>query len=75
MAHPGGREPAPKSRLMEDVLASIPEAVVIVHGDHVLYTNPGVFRGCSDYTAEEVSGADLRDLIVPETRRHENAML
>src|ERR1035438_337956 len=40
VAHPTGRVRAPKSRLMEDVLASIPEAVVIVHENHVLYTNP-----------------------------------
>ena len=36
VAHPGGREKAPKSRLMDDVLSSIPEAVAIVHGNHVL---------------------------------------
>ena len=44
VAHPSGRERAPKSRLMEDVLASIPEAVAIVHGNHVLYTNPAFTR-------------------------------
>ena len=53
VAHPGGREQAPKTRLMEDVLASVPEAVVIVHGDHVLYTNPA-FTRMFGYTAEEV---------------------
>ena len=56
VAHPGGRERAPKPRLMDDVLSSIPEAVVIVHGNHVLYTNPS-FSRMFGYTAEEVSGA------------------
>ena len=74
VAHPSGRERAPKSRLVEDVLASIPEAVVIVHGDHVLYTNPA-FTQMFGYTAEEASGGNLRDLIVPETRQHELAMV
>jgi diguanylate cyclase (GGDEF)-like protein/PAS domain S-box-containing protein len=74
VAHPSGRVRAPKSRLMEDVLASIPEAVVIVHGNHVLYTNPA-FTQMFGYTAEEASGGDLRELIVPETRQHELAML
>ncbi|MGD0730710.1 MAG: EAL domain-containing protein [Terracidiphilus sp.] len=74
VAHPSGREQAPKSRLMEDVLASIPEAVVIVHDNHVLYTNQA-FTRIFGYTAEEASGGDLRELIVPETRRHEHAML
>ena len=74
VAHPGGREQAPKSRLIEDVLASLPEAVAIVHGTHVLYTNP-VFTQMFGYTAEEASGADLRELIVPETRQNEHAML
>ena len=74
VAHPGGRERAPKSRLMEDVLASIPEAVAIVHSNHVLYTNPA-FSGLFGFTADEVSGGNLRDFIVPETRQSENAML
>jgi Amt family ammonium transporter len=74
VAHPGGREQAPKSRLMEDVLASLPEAVAIVHGTHVLYTNP-VFTQMFGYTADEASGADLRELIVPETRQNEHALL
>jgi diguanylate cyclase (GGDEF)-like protein/PAS domain S-box-containing protein len=74
VAHPGGREQAPKSRLMEDVLASLPEAVAIVHGSHVLYTNP-VFTQMFGYSADEASGANLRELIVPETRQNEHALL
>jgi diguanylate cyclase (GGDEF)-like protein/PAS domain S-box-containing protein len=74
VAHPGGRERAPKSRLMEDVLASMPEAVAILHDNHVLYTNPA-FTRLFGYTAEEVSGRNLRELIVPQTRQHEHAML
>jgi Amt family ammonium transporter len=74
VAHPGGRDRAPKSRLMEDVLASIPEAVAIEHGNHVLYTNPA-FTHMFGYTAEEASGGSLRELIVPETRLNEHAML
>ncbi len=74
VAHPSGRERAPKSRLMEDVLASIPEAVVIVHDNHVLYTNPA-FTRMFGYSAEEASGAILPELIVPDTRRHEQEML
>jgi Amt family ammonium transporter len=74
VAHPGGRERAPKSRLMEDVLSSIPEAVAIVHGNHVLYTNPA-FSALFGFAADEVSGGNLRDFIVPETRQSENAML
>jgi diguanylate cyclase (GGDEF)-like protein/PAS domain S-box-containing protein len=74
VAHPGGRERVPKSRLMEDVLASLPEAVAIVHENHVLYTNP-VFTRMFGYTAEEASGGSLRDLIVPDTRQNESALL
>jgi len=74
VAHPGGRERAPKSRLMEDVLASIPEAVAIVHSNHVLYTNPA-FTGLFGFSADDVSGGNLRDFIVPDTRQSENAML
>ena len=74
VAHPGGREQAPKSRLIEDVLASLPEAVAIVHDNHVLYTNP-VFTRMFGYTADEASGENLRELIVPETRQNEYALL
>ena len=74
VAHPSGRERAPKSKLMEDVLASLPEAVAIEHQDHVLYTNPA-FTSMFGYTAEEASGGGLRQLIVPETRFNENAAL
>jgi diguanylate cyclase (GGDEF)-like protein/PAS domain S-box-containing protein len=74
VAHPGGRDRAPKSQLMEDVLASIPEAVAIEHGNHVLYTNPA-FTRMFGYTAEESGGGSLRELIVPETRLSEQATL
>ena len=74
VAHPGGREKAPKSRLMEDVLSSIPEAVAIVYGGHVLYTNPA-FTRMFGFTADEVTGGNLRDFIVPDTRQFENATL
>ncbi len=74
VAHPGGRGRAPKSRLMEDVLASIPEAVAIEHGGHVLYTNPA-FTRMFGYTAEEAGGGSLRELIVPEERLSEHATL
>jgi diguanylate cyclase (GGDEF)-like protein/PAS domain S-box-containing protein len=74
VAHPAGRERAPRSRMMEDVLASLPEAVAIEHHDHVLYTNPA-FTRIFGFTPEEVSGASLRQLIVPETRWNELANL
>lgn len=70
VAHPGGRARAPKTRLMEDVLASIPEAVAIEHGGHVLYTNPA-FTRMFGYSAEEAGGESLRELIVPEDRLSE----
>ncbi len=74
VAHPSEREPARRSRLMEDVLASLPEAVAIEHQNHVLYANPA-FTRMFGYTAEEASGGSLRELIVPETRLNENAAL
>ena len=74
VAHPSDRERAPKSRLMEDVLASLPEAVAIEYQNHVLYANPA-FTRMFGYTTEDASGTSLRELIVPETRRLENAAL
>lgn len=74
VAHASNRDRAPRSRLMEDVLASLPEAVAIVHDEHVLYTNPA-FTQLFGFTGEEVSGGNLKDFIVPETRQFENAAL
>jgi diguanylate cyclase (GGDEF)-like protein/PAS domain S-box-containing protein len=74
VAHPAERERAPKCRLMEDVLASIPEALAIVHGNHILYTNPA-FTAMFGYAAEEAGGESLCELIVPEGRRNEHELL
>lgn len=74
VAHPSEKERVPKSRLMEDVLSSLPEAVAIEYQNHVLYTNPA-FTRMFGYTAEEAGGGSLRELIVPETRLNENATL
>ncbi|HTX75217.1 MAG TPA: EAL domain-containing protein [Terracidiphilus sp.] len=74
VAQASGRDRTPKPRLMEDVLASIPEGVAILHGSHVLYTNPA-FSTMFGFSADEVSGGDLVDFIVPETRQSENIML
>jgi diguanylate cyclase (GGDEF)-like protein/PAS domain S-box-containing protein len=74
VAYPCGQKRAPKSQLMEDVLASLPEAVAIEHQNHLLYTNPA-FTRIFGYSSEEAVGGSLRDLIVPETRFSENAAL
>ncbi len=74
VALPTQRERAPQSRLMEDVLASLPEAIAIEYQNHVLYANPA-FTRMFGFTAEEASGGSLRRLIVPETRLNENAAL
>lgn len=74
VAHPAERERAPKSRLMEDVLSSIPEAVAIEHGNHVLYTNRA-FSAMFGYTADEAGGESLRELIVPQARLNEHVRL
>ncbi|HEY3706219.1 MAG TPA: EAL domain-containing protein [Terracidiphilus sp.] len=69
-----GRDRTPKPGLMEDVLASLPEAVALVIGSRVLYTNPA-FTRMFGYAADDVSGGSLRDLLVPETRTYEHQML
>jgi PAS domain S-box-containing protein len=74
VAHPSGRERAPRLQLMEDVLASLPEAVAIEYGGHILYTNPA-FTRMFGYSAEEAGGGSLRELIVPEESMYEHAAL
>jgi len=74
VAHSAAREQLPRSQVLEDVLASLPEAVVIIHNGHVLYTN-AAFTLMFGYTADEVSGGNLSELIAPGTRQSEHAML
>jgi PAS domain S-box-containing protein len=74
VAHPAERERAPKSRLMEDVLSSIPEGVAIVHGNHVLYTNRA-FTAMFGYSGDEAGGESLSELIVPQARLNEHVRL
>jgi Amt family ammonium transporter len=74
VAHPRKREQERQPKLIEDVLSSIPEALVIVHSSRVLYTNPS-FTRMFGYSADEASGGDLWERLVPESRVHEQAML
>jgi Amt family ammonium transporter len=61
-------------RMMEDVLACIPDAVVVLRGKRIAYVN-AAFTRIFGYTAEEAIGGNLRELIVPEARQQEIALL
>jgi Amt family ammonium transporter len=59
-----------QQRLMEDVLACVPEAVAVVRGTQTIYVNAS-FTRIFGYTNEEVIGRNLREFLVPQTLRHE----
>jgi diguanylate cyclase (GGDEF)-like protein/PAS domain S-box-containing protein len=61
-----------QQRLMEDVLASVPEAVAVVRDSRVLYVNEA-FTRIFGYKAAELLGGILQDFIVPQTRQKESA--
>jgi Amt family ammonium transporter len=63
-----------QQRLIEAVLASIPEAVAVVRDYRVLYIN-AAFTRIFGYAAEELLGGNLQDFIVPQTRRKESALV
>ncbi len=63
-----------QQRLIEAVLASIPEAVAVVRDYRVLYIN-AAFTRIFGYAAEELLGGNLLDFIVPQTRRKESALV
>jgi diguanylate cyclase (GGDEF)-like protein/PAS domain S-box-containing protein len=67
-------DPESRSRLLEDALSSIPEAVVLVRDHRVIYINPA-FTRIFGYSEVEAIGADLRKLIVPERRQREDLLL
>jgi len=71
--YPDNSEPV-QSRLTEDVLASLSEAVVVERGHRVVFAN-AAFERLFGYSAEEVLGGKLRDLIIPESRLHECAQV
>jgi len=74
VAHPSIHEHAPKTNFTEDVLASLPDAIAIAYGNHILYTNPAFSKmfGC---TAEEVEGISLSELAMKASSPYENAVL
>jgi Amt family ammonium transporter len=59
---------------MENVLASIPEAVAVMRDDRVLYIN-AAFTRIFGYAAEEIIGRGLRDLLVPATHQQDVAQI
>ena len=67
-----GNSDTTQQRLIEDVLASLPEAVAVVRDNHVVYVN-AAFTRIFGYTAEELLGGKLQDFIVPESRQKESA--
>ncbi|MGB7984462.1 MAG: diguanylate cyclase, partial [Terracidiphilus sp.] len=73
MSLPEKSEPV-QPRLMEELLASLPEAVVVERGHRVVFVN-AAFTRIFGFTAEEVRGEDLRNLIVPDSHAKENAQL
>jgi diguanylate cyclase (GGDEF)-like protein/PAS domain S-box-containing protein len=69
------RERAPNPPgLMENLVASLPEAVAIVRNNRVFYINPA-FTRIFGFTIDEISGGNLRDFIVPDMRQHEYALM
>jgi Amt family ammonium transporter len=57
---------------MEELLASLPEAVAVERDQRVIFVN-AAFNRIFGFTAEEMRGQSLRDSIVPESHREENA--
>jgi len=74
VAHPISHERAPKSNFTEDVLACLPEAVVIEHGNHILYTNPA-FNRMFGTKADEAEGKSMSELTMMQANPFENAVL
>jgi len=74
VAHPISPERAPKSNFTEDVLDSLPEAVAIEHGNHILYTN-SAFNRMFGTRADEAEGKSMSDLTMIEAHPFENAVL
>jgi diguanylate cyclase (GGDEF)-like protein/PAS domain S-box-containing protein len=65
---------AAHERLMEDVLASLSQAVAVVRDNQVLYVNAAFVR-LFGFSTEDLMGGSLREFIVPDARQHEVAEL
>ncbi len=63
-----------RPRLLEDLLASLSEAVAVERADRVVFVN-AAFTRIFGYAAEEVLGGRLRDFIVPESHQKECARI
>ena len=71
MSLPDNSEPM-QPRLMEDILASLPEAVVVERGNHVVFAN-AAFTRIFGFTTEELRSGRLQDFIVPDSHLKECA--
>ena len=71
---PDNSEIAQERLTVEDILASVPEAVAVVRDYRVLYVN-AAFTRIFGFSAGELLGGDLQDFIVPQTRRKESALV
>jgi Amt family ammonium transporter len=71
---PDNSEIAQERLTVEDVLASVPEAVAVVRDYRVLYVN-AAFTRIFGFSAEEIIGGNLQDFIVPQTRHKESALI
>ena len=60
--------------LIEELLASIPEAVAIANSERVILVN-AAFTRIFGYTAEEMAEGSLQSFIIPEERRNEDAQV
>lgn len=67
------REPG-QSSLLHKIALALPEAVVVTAGESVIYAN-SEFAHLFGYSPEEVLGRALSELLVPEDRKQEAAML
>ena len=71
---PEGSQTTPMPQTVAELLVSIPEALSIVRDDKVLFINPA-FTRLFGYTATEAVGADVIELLVPPSRKHESDLL
>jgi Amt family ammonium transporter len=68
------KEHGSPSNFLEQLLNAAPEAIMITRGSKILHINRE-FESLFGFNADEALGRNSYDILIPQTRRHEFAML
>ena len=69
-----GQDSSESCHLLRGMVRALPEAIAVTSGERIIFVNPE-FTQLFGYSAAQIFGRSLDELLVPKDRRHEAATL